>query len=183
VTQELPVHDRRGSALRRALARAFKGFTLVDMMMAVAVMGVLALIALPALRPDEPLKLISAGNTLASDIEFAQSATLAVPSDPTILVVDPQGKGYWLALASDAATPILRPYSNKPYEVRFGDGDLAFLGSVTIAFPGDADGHVTFNALGRLDTPANARLVLSNASGSLAVHVASSTGSVSVGGQ
>lgn len=156
-----------------------RGFTFVELMITVALLAIAAMVALPALRPDDPLKVIGAATMLASDIEFAQSATLASPSDPTIVRFADKQPRYWLALESDPSTPILRP-NGKPYEVHFGADGAQYLAGLQVELEGDPGGDITFDAFGRLSQTQDARVVVGNPTGSLVVTVTSSTGSVSI---
>lgn len=171
--------DHRSQSIR---CRSRRGITFIDTMMAVALLAVLVLIALPAIGPDQPLRVISAATVLASDIEFAQSASLASPSDPVVVRFDQDGGRYWLALASSPETPIPRPGrpAGTPYLVQFGAGDALYLAGVSCATANIQDGLLAFDAFGRLDQLGDASVTLSNESGSATVRVSASTGSVAL---
>lgn len=156
-----------------------RGFTMVELMISVALIAIAAMIALPALRPDDPLKVIGAATMLASDIEYAQSATLASPADPTIVRFTDSQPHYWLALESDPSTPILRS-NGKPYEVHFGQDGAEYLAGLQVQLEDDPGGAITFDAFGRLAQTADARVVIGNTSGGLVVTVKATTGSVSI---
>lgn len=156
-----------------------RGFTFVELMITVALLAIAAMVALPSLRPDDPLKVIGAATMLASDIEYAQSATLASPADPTIVQFAEKQPRYWLALESDPATPILRP-NGKPYEVHFGVEGAQYLAGLQVELESDPAGAITFDAFGRLTQTEDARVVVGNPAGALVVTVTSSTGSVSI---
>lgn len=159
-----------------------RAVTFVDTMMAVGVLALLTLIALPALGPDQPLRVISAATVLASDIEFAQSASLSTPSDPVVVRFDEAGGRYWLARSSDTEVPIDRPGRppGTPYLVQFGSGDALYLAGVACATDNVPDGALAFDPFGRLDQLGDARVTLTNASGSATVLVSASTGSVAI---
>lgn len=159
--------------------RRHRAFTLLDLLLTVAIIAILATVAVPALRPNDSLKLISAATILTADIEFAQSATLEDPANPTIVRVDSDKPGYWLALASDPETPIQRPMGGA-YEVTFGEGANDFLDNLGLKLDGPAD-SVVFDGFGRLNQPDDVTVVLSSPTGELAVRVAATTGSVYVG--
>ncbi|HBS28982.1 MAG TPA: hypothetical protein DEB06_05930 [Phycisphaerales bacterium] len=155
---------------------------MVDTMMAVALLAVLALVAIPAVGPDQPLRVISAATVLASDIEFAQSASLASPSDPVVVRFDPDGGRYWLARASSPDAPIDRPgrHPVAPYVVEFGAADALYLAGVGATTQNIPDGVLAFDAFGRLDQMGDARVTLANTSGSATVQISASTGSVAL---
>ncbi len=156
-----------------------RGFTFVELMITVAILAIAAMVALPALRPDDPLKVIGAATMLASDLEYAQSATLSNPSDPTIVQFAEAQPRYWLALQSDPATPILRA-NGKPYEVHFGQDGAQYLGGMSVELEDDPGGAIHFDAFGRLVQTTDARVIVGNTSGALTVTVRSTTGSVAI---
>ena len=157
-------------------ARARRGALLIDLLITVALIGVLAAVAVPALRPNEPLQMVGAAVVLAADIEYAQSATLAAPDDPTLLRVNAKDRSYMLAKASDPHTPIKRPGSKLPYVVNLAlqHGPLSQIG---IEIEGDAT-QLEFDAFGRLVAPADRTVMITSPSSELRIRVARSTGSV-----
>lgn len=178
----IPTPDSVTGAPAERLSRfdsedAPRGFTFVELMITLALLAIAAMISLPALRPDDPLKVIGAATMLASDIEFAQSATLANPGDPTIVRIGDKIPRYWLALQSDPDTPILRP-SGEPYLVHFGGPSHQFLSGLKIELLGQPGGAIVFDAFGRLADGNDAQVRLGNDGGALVVTVKSSTGSV-----
>jgi Tfp pilus assembly protein FimT len=165
--------------MQRLRTTSRRGVLLVDLLVSLAVLGIILLAVIPAVRPEEPMRLIAASTILASDIEFAQSATLATPQDPTIVRFDPDAGHYWLARASEPETPIDRP-GGGPYEVIFGSGDAETLIGVTLATESITDDTVTYDAFGRLVQLSNAVVRLSNDAGDIVVSVRATTGSVSI---
>ena len=162
------------------MRRAARGMMLVDLVMALAVLGIVMLAVMPSANPGESMKLVAATTILTADIEYAQSQTLARPADPTILRFDEDGNRYWLALASDPDSPILRPNGTGPYEVVFGEGAFRQLWGVTVEVQDIPDQIMVFDAMGRLVQSASAVIRLGNSNGELAVVVRATTGSVSV---
>lgn len=162
------------------MRRAARGMMLVDLVMALAVLGIVMLAVMPSANPGESMKLVAATTILTADIEYAQSQTLARPADPTILRFDEDGNRYWLALASDPDTPIVRPNGVDPYEVEFGAGAFRQLWGVTVTVQDIPDQIMVFDAMGRLVQSVSAVIRLGNAQGELAVVVRATTGSVSV---
>ena len=156
-------------------------FTFVELMIAVAVMGILALAVLPGFSSDAPLRLIATSNLVTSDVEYAQAATLNSPTDPVVVRIDGRNEQYWLALASDPETPISRPDSEEPYVVEFGSRGDDILAGVTISASNcQTEGTLQFDAFGRLAQFDDIAFQLTNESGDLYVIVTASTGSVSI---
>lgn len=155
-----------------------RAFTLIDLLLTVVVIGVVAAAAVPALTPEEHLRLQSAAIVLTADLEYAQSATIAEPADPTVIRLREDGLGYWLALESEPDTPIAIPGSGEPYELTFGEGRGAQLGGVFIGLGTDDPTTLTFDPFGRLNGGADVSVRLTNLSGDLIVRIADATGSV-----
>lgn len=162
------------------IRRTRRAFTLLDLLLTIAILAIISTIAAPSLRPNDSLKLISAATILTADLEFAQSATLEDPADPTILRVDTKEGRYWLAKASDAETPVLRA-NGTAYEVDFGAGSSQYLDGIGIECKELPDDAVVFDAFGRLTLSDDIVLNLTSPTGVLTVRIAASTGSVYIG--
>ena len=166
--------------MRRKSRTTRRGVVMIDVVMMLAVLGIVIVSVIPSARPGESMKLIAVTTVVASDIEFAQSATLARPSDPTIIRFDEDGARYWLALASDPETPILRPNGVDPYLVEFGHGNYRELWGVSLEVQDLTDGTLEFDGMGRLVQSEDGVLRFGNGVGEIAVVVRATTGSVSV---
>ncbi|MBL8746153.1 MAG: hypothetical protein JNK58_07335 [Phycisphaerae bacterium] len=162
------------------IPRCPRAFTLLDLMLTIAILAIISVVAAPSLRPNDSLKLISAATILAADLEYAQSATLEHPADPTVVRIDAEKKTYWLARASDPESPINRP-DGSPYEVVFGAGANNYLAGIGLSAKELPASAVTFDAFGRLTHPDDAILTITSPSGDLNVRVVSATGSVYIG--
>ena len=156
-------------------------FAMLDILITLALLAVIATIALPALQPSDTLRMITAANTLAADIEYAQSISMSEPAALVSVQFDPDTARYWLAREATPDTPIERG-DGSPYEVSFGEGTAEYLRAITLRLdePKGAAGF-TFDAFGRLKDESDALIVLGGATGELAVRVKRSTGSVMIG--
>lgn len=160
--------------------RCRRGFTLIDLLITCAVIAIVLVAVVPGMSNDDSLRIIAAGNVLTADLEYAQSATLASPSDPTVVRIDEKGTGYWLALASEPDTPIKRPGSDEDYSITFGVGGADVLTGITLQAVDMVSPTIIFDGFGRLADPTDAVLRLTNSTGSIDVTVRASTGSVFV---
>lgn len=158
-------------------AAGARGFTLVDLVIAVTVLLILAAVALPTMRPDDRARLLGAGSRVVSDLEYARALSIGQPNDPAALVLHEDGSGYWLARGATPETPIVRNGLGEPYEVIFGQGAASSLGGVAIALVGtDAGGTITFDAFGRLIPAVAAEFRLFNEAGELPILIDPWTG-------
>ncbi len=171
-------HAGRGGGTAPRTPPLRRGFLLIDLLMALVVIAILVTVALPALRPNDSLKLISAATVLAADLEFTQASTLNEPQDPFIVRVDDAAARYWIARQSDPEVPITKP-DGSPYEVELGTAES--FPDIGLRLEGGKDGAIVFDAFGRLADGANAQIVLTSPTGELPVRVLASTGSVYIG--
>ena len=131
--------------------RNITGFTLFDLMIAITIMAVMAVVLFPRLKDDSQLRVRAASRLLTSDIEVAQVMTISRPQDPVVVRFEPAQGKYWLARASDPATPIIRPGSGYVYVVEFGTARARMAPGVLVQLTDLAADTLTFNAQGGLD--------------------------------
>ncbi|MDX2114083.1 MAG: hypothetical protein SFZ24_00500 [Planctomycetota bacterium] len=157
-----------------------RAFALLDVLLAAALLAILAALAIPSLRPNDSLKMVSAAVLISADLEYAQSATIAAPGDPTVFRLDEKLPRYWLALASSPDTPITRP-DGAPWLVTLGSGSLASLNELSLRLEGVAGTTVAFDRFGRLNQGDDIRVIIESQAGELPVRISASTGSVYMG--
>ncbi len=160
--------------------RRARGVMLIDVLMSVALIGVALLAILPALHPERPMRVVAGATILSADLEAAQSLTLASPGDPTVVVFESDGSGYWLARASEPETPITKEPSGEPFRVVFGEGDHGSLEGLTVEVVDLAGESVEFSALGRLVQDEDVWVRVGTEGDELGVRVRAVTGSVSI---
>lgn len=166
------------------LPRTRRAFTLIDMLMTLAVLGVALLVAVSASGPSGRIRLLAASQQLASDIESAREYSVSRPSDLTGVRFATAGDGYWLARESATETPITKS-DGTPYATTFGQGRSALLLGVTVTLraggvkPPDG-GLIVFDAFGRLHTPTNAAIDLVSDGATMTVVVSAATGDTSI---
>jgi len=165
-----------GGAIR-PLRRAF---TLVDMLVTVAIMAVVAAVVLPAMAPDSGARLRGGAMMLVSDIEYAQSVCLAEPSDPVIVRFGSDGATYWLARESEPTEPIAYPGTTEQYLVRFGAGRAALLADSWFGTDGLVNSAIVFDEFGRLQALNNAVIALTNGALTVTIRVDSGSGAITI---
>ncbi len=169
---------------RRAIPRS-RAFTLIDMLVTLAVMSIVILAAIPAFTPDERTRLVAAANLVIADLNNARSMSVQNPADPVRLVIGEAGANYFLARKSAPTDAIELPIGvGGKYAVVFGEGDHVDLYGIQLAPEGvDPDTiaaddlpYAAFDAFGRLTPQTDIRLTLSAGTPTLTIVIRADTG-------
>jgi MSHA pilin protein MshC len=142
--------------MRAATEESTQGFTLVEVIITLVVLGILGLIVIPRLGDNTAVKASATANKLRSDIAYAQS--LAMTSGQRYRVyfnLSPSpAAGY--AVVNDAVTPngtwgeagefARDPASGNNLSLTLNTGDYA---GITISAVGFSPRYVEFDTLGR----------------------------------
>jgi Tfp pilus assembly protein FimT len=129
-----------------------RGVSLIDVLTTIAVLAVVAAVAVPAVSDNHRLRMRGAAAILASDIEFAQTMTIAFPNDPVVMVFQPDSGSYHLALASNPNDPLTRPDTGEKYVTEFGAGRASAAMNVTFTVGGMSSNHIAFSPHGGLES-------------------------------
>jgi len=127
-----------------------RGFTLFELMVTVTIAVILASMALPMLRNDDRIRLIAAASLVTSDIEFAQSLTIAKPAEPLVIMFDEDADSYHIGLVNQEETPITREDTGEPYLVVFGQGRATAAEGVDLSVSDMNKGGLQFDTHGGL---------------------------------
>jgi prepilin-type N-terminal cleavage/methylation domain-containing protein len=169
---------------RRAIP-ARRAFTLIDVLVTLAVMSIVILAAIPAFTPDERTRLVAASNLLIADLNNARAMSVQDPADPVRLVIGVGGANYFLARESAPTDAIELPIGvGGKYAVLFGQGEHIDLADVQLAPDGvDPDSiaaddlpFIRFDAFGRLSPQTDVRLIISAGTPTLTVVIRADTG-------
>jgi len=120
------------------------GFTLVEVLMVVVILGVAATIAVPMLGNTHAMQVTAAARQLASTLHYAQTSAIATQQQVQ-LVCDVTSNQYQVQDAS--GNVVANPVSGKPFRVRFGAaGELQDVSLTVADFNGS--GTVWFDRMG-----------------------------------
>lgn len=159
--------------------RRRRAFTLTDLMMTIAVIGIVAAVAIPSTAPSARARLRGGAMLLGSDIEYAQTLSLASPMDPAMVVFADDGRSYWIAHESDPATAVEAPGAEEgPYRVELGSGRAALLFDCTMQVTGAPEGRLVFDEFARPLAPGDVRIVITNPADAIAVTVRAGSGTI-----
>jgi Tfp pilus assembly protein FimT len=165
--------------MTRPARRAARAFTLMDLLMTMAIMVIASALVLPQISDERPLRLEAAARLLTSDLELAQVLTLSSPAAPVVVRFDPAAGRYWLARAADPDTPIPRGGTGEPCEVRLGHGRAAAAAGITLSTTDIAENTLEFNEHGGIAEVGSAPIVrLSTPGRAIELRIAPATGTV-----
>lgn len=157
--------------------RPRRALTLIELLIVVAILGIAALLVVPATGSSQEVRLRAAARLLIADLEYAQTASIGNGADPLVIVFDTANAAYHLAHRSDPTTPATNPASGSALTTTFGQGRAAALTAVTFdAMSVGGDEILGFSALGALDQSADATITLRCGTASIDIMVDAATG-------
>ena len=151
----------------------FSGFTLVEIIVVVVILGVIAAMVIPSLIDTGDMQVISAARTVASDLQYAQNEAITSQA-PVTISFRATSESYDL---SNASGYLNHPMTRDEYVRDFAQTNgFERLDIVSASFGGSDT--VTFDALGAPDNAG--RVTLQAGRYVYQVAVAAATGKVSV---
>ncbi len=108
------------------------GFTLVELILSLAIMAILAALAAPMFGSDDALQLDVAKRLLVSDLEYTQVLAIANPEDNIALIIEENGTGWHIAQASSQSIPLNDRITGEALVTTLGQGPAASANQVRI---------------------------------------------------
>ena len=162
------------------------GFTLMEFLIVVVILGIIGALVLPMWRDSASTQLRSAAEILMADLAYAQMDSIAHTEDTRVVVFDTNNGRYWIAPGSTTNTPVTNPTDKNEYRVTFGEGRAGSLNQVGIdAVSVGGDTKLGFGGYGQLDQTTNASITLSAGTGAnqrkITITVDATTGEAAAG--
>ena len=111
-------------------ARKQFGFTLVELMLTLAILATLATLAAPMLGDNDTLQVNVAHRLLVSDLEYAQILAISHPEDEIAFVIN--ADGWYIAETKTINTPLLDGITDDPILILLGEGPASSAFNVSI---------------------------------------------------
>ena len=123
-----------------------KGFTLVEIIIVVVILGIAAVLAVPTLSNAADIQVRSAANRIAADLDYAKN--LAITHQRTYSIVfNPSGEAY--EIQDESGSPVSNPLTGNDFVVDFStDNRLNRVDLVSADFDSDSSNTMTFDYLG-----------------------------------
>ena len=157
------------------------GFSLTELLMVVALLGLAAAVAVPQLGSDAEQHALAAARTIIFDMQYAQDLAVTCQSDVTV-VFDGPGRQYYLT--DSQGQTLTHPLTKRPYRVEFQQyprlSQLNIAINLINQMDFSNDNEVTFDSLG---TPTAAGTITLNHSSmdlNVMLEVQAATGRVTV---
>jgi prepilin-type N-terminal cleavage/methylation domain-containing protein len=160
---------------------ASKGFTLLELIVVMTIIGILAWVAYPKLSALNDIKLDGAARRVAADLRYAQNQSIGKRSVHGVLF-EPAARRYTV-FSPTTASPVTDPANRaRPLRVDFSGGEFQGVSIASAAF-GTTRG-VTFDYFGvprdtaGVDLAATGRIILTYQGGADTIDVTPGTGKV-----
>jgi prepilin-type N-terminal cleavage/methylation domain-containing protein len=144
----MPYYSTPTLTLPRSTGRGNKkprGFTLIEILMVVVILGIMSAVILPQLGTRDDLKVASAARTLMADLLYAQSRAVAMQKMQYV-IFDTANKKYDVCDVMSPQHIIANPVTGAQYEQVFGVAPLDNVTFSSVSFDGQT--VLAFDSLG-----------------------------------
>jgi prepilin-type N-terminal cleavage/methylation domain-containing protein len=163
--------------VRSSRFRANRGFTLIEILVVVVIIGIASAVILPQLSSRDDLRAASAARSIMADLLYAQNRSIALQKMQYVQF-NTGSNSYSVLDNMSPANIITHPVTQSPYTITLGTGSLS---NVTIVSPTfDGQTVVAFDAMGVPYSWSSATGATALAAGSLQVKAGQNKLTVSV---
>ena len=126
-----------------------QGFTLIELMLSLAILTMLAALAVPMFGDNAALQVDVTRRLLLSDLEHAQIIAISHPEEEIAVVLDNDGGGWHIANTESLETPLLDSVTDEPLVLELGIGAAASAVNVVVTTNSE-DNIIVFDQNGGL---------------------------------
>jgi prepilin-type N-terminal cleavage/methylation domain-containing protein len=158
------------SRLSRHPRPAARGFTLVEILVVVLIIGIAAAVIVPSIGSRDDLKVASAARLVMADLIYAQNRSITTQQKHYV-IFDTASRSYRISTTPTSTAAIDHPVNHTPYVVKFGAGGTSGLEDLSlgvVSFEGKKT--IAFDELGvpyYYDPVANSTTATSTSGGSI----------------
>lgn len=160
--------------------RYARAFTLIEMMITVAIMGIAASIILPAISNNESTYVDAGVSLMVGDLDFAQTMSISDPSVMSIVKFDAPNSRWWVAPLTTPDTPYTKSYSTETFDTTLGVGRAYLAQGVTFSLANVTNNYIAYDAFGQLNQTVNPQIIFTYGSATATITVDYETGFLSV---
>lgn len=166
--------------------RSAAGYTLAELIIVVAIIGMIGYLALPYATNVRSPRLKTAASVLAADLEFCQSQNINDSAKQYVMVFNVSSNAYSMCLSTSNTTPVSHPGDSQPYTNDFSTGRNNPLTGVTLQSVTNVpttNGKVilAFDCYGRPQIAQNAIFTLLADGTTITLTLDSATGDITIG--
>ena len=131
--------------MRRSSCRGIRGFTLIEILVVVVIIGIASAVILPQLSSRDDLRAASAARAMMADLLYAQNRSIALQKMHYVQF-DATGNTYSILDNMSPANIITHPVNQGPYTVTLGSGSMSNVKITSPTFDGQT--VLAFDAMG-----------------------------------
>lgn len=109
-----------------------RAFSYMEATMVILIAGIVAIAVLPAGGNTVDVQVQEFARRFEADVAYAQSLSIADPSDPAVVKMNGESQSYWVARKSNPDQPVTHPRTRQPYVVKVGPDSGTGLDKLTI---------------------------------------------------